>query len=294
MKKLLLTVALAAFATTGFAADKVRFGTEGAYAPWNFMDDSGKLAGFEIELGAELCKRAKLECEFVVNEWDSIIPNLMAGNYDVIMAGMSITDERKKTVMFSDEYYPADPSKFAAAKGDKFDFDNLKGKKIGAQGATIQAAYLEENMKADNTIKLYEKPDQSVADLAAGNLDILLADGSFLEPVVKGSAGNIVFVGPDVQIGGGVGLGMRPKDAELAEKMNAALAGVKKDGTLDKMIAEFFKKGPFYAAAAGESKTAVAVKAAATARTAAKEARAAAKVAIEAAEAAEAAAKAAE
>ena len=247
MKKLLLTMALAAFATTGFAADKVRFGTEGAYAPWNFMDDSGKLAGFEIELGNELCRRAKLECEFVVNEWDSIIPNLIAGNYDGIMAGMSVTDERKETIMFSDEYYPADPSRFAVAKGDTFDFDNLKGVKIGAQGATVQAAHLEANFKEGNTIKLYEKPDQSVADLAAGNIDILLADGSFLDPVVEGSAGNIVFAGPNVQIGGGVAIGMRQKDTELGGKLNAALAEVKKDGTLDKMIQEFFKKGPFFA-----------------------------------------------
>ena len=248
MKKLLLTMALVAFASTGFAADKVRFGTEGAYAPWNFMDDSGKLAGFEIELGAELCSRAKLECEFVVNEWDSIIPNLVAGNYDVIMAGMSVTDERKKTINFSDEYYPADPSVFAAAKGDKFDFDNLKDVKIGAQGATVQAAYLEANLKEGNTIKLYEKPDQSVADLAAGNIDLLLADGSFLDPVVEGSAGMIVYTGPKVQIGGGVAVGMRQKDSDLADKMNAAIAEVKKDGTLDKMIKDFFKKGPFYAA----------------------------------------------
>ena len=246
MKKLLLTMALAAFASTGFAADKVRFGTEGAYAPWNFMDDSGKLAGFEIELGEELCRRAKLECEFVVNEWDSIIPNLIAGNYDGIMAGMSVTDERKKTITFSEEYYPADPSLFAAAKGDKFDFANLKGVKIGAQGATVQAAYLEANLKEGNTIKLYEKPDQSVADLAAGNIDLLLADGSFLDPVVEGSGGMLVYTGPKVQIGGGVAVGMRQKDSELAVKINAAIAEVKADGTLDKMIQEFFKKGPFY------------------------------------------------
>ena len=83
MKKLLLSLALGSVVSTGFAAD-VRIGTEGAYAPWNFLDDSGKLAGFEIELGNELCKRAGVECEFVINEWDSIIPNLVAGNYDVI------------------------------------------------------------------------------------------------------------------------------------------------------------------------------------------------------------------
>lgn len=250
MKKILLPLAIAMIAFTGsaVAADKVRIGTEGAYAPWNFMDDNGKLAGFEVDLGNDLCKRAELECEFVVNEWDSIIPNMVSGNYDMIMAGMSVTDERKESIAFSDEYYPADPSRYAAAKGDEFDFANLKGKKIGVQGGTVQAAYAEENFKADNTIKSYEKPDQSVADLAAGNIDILLADGSFLEPVVEGSGGNIVFVGDSVQIGGGVAIGMRKGDADLAEKMNTALAAAKKDGTVDKMIMDFFKKGPFFAA----------------------------------------------
>ena len=227
------------------AAD-VRIGTEGAYAPWNFMDDDGKVAGFEIELGNELCNRAGVECEWVVNEWDSIIPNLIAGNYDVIMAGMSITDERRQSIDFSEQYFPPDPSLFAAAAGDSFDFENLSGAKLGAQGATIQAAWLEENLADGNTILTYETPDQSVADLMAGNIDLLLADGSFLEPVVEGSAGALAFTGPEVMIGGGVGMGMRKGESELAGKMAAALESVKADGTLDRLIKEFFDKGPYY------------------------------------------------
>ncbi|NKB75660.1 MAG: transporter substrate-binding domain-containing protein [Gammaproteobacteria bacterium] len=101
MKKKLFCAAIAAtMACTGAMADTVRIGTEGAYAPWNYLDDAGKLAGFEIDLGSDLCKRAALTCEFVANEWDSIIPNLIAGNYDVIMAGMSVTDERKQSINF--------------------------------------------------------------------------------------------------------------------------------------------------------------------------------------------------
>ena len=112
MKKLILVAAAALIALTGAAsAQTVRLGTEGAYAPWNFLDDAGKVAGYEIDLGNELCSRAGLTCEWVVNEWDSIIPNLQAGNYDAIMAGMSITDERKETIDFSDNYFPPDPSK---------------------------------------------------------------------------------------------------------------------------------------------------------------------------------------
>ena len=248
MRKLNITLALGVMLSAGssFAAD-VRIGTEGVYAPWNFLDDSGKLAGFEIELGNEMCKRAELECEWVVNEWDSIIPNLLAGNYDVIMAGMSVTDERRETINFGAEYYPPDPSKFAGSKDTKIDWDNIKGLKIGAQAATIQAAYLEENLGADNTILQYETPDQSIADLMAGNIDILLADNSFLSPVVEGSGGAVDFVGPDVSIGGGIAMGVRQDDTELTTKLNTALDELKKDGTVDQLIMEFFEVGPFYA-----------------------------------------------
>lgn len=248
MKKLAMAAALGALlgAGTSYAAD-VRIGTEGAYAPWNFLDDSGELAGFEIELGNELCKRAELKCEWVVNEWDSIIPNLLAGNYDVIMAGMSVTDERQETIDFSSDYYPPDPSRYAGSPGISVDWDNPKGLKIGAQGATIQAAYLEENLGDDNTILTYETPDQSVADLMAGNIDVLLADNSFLAPVIEGSSGAVEFVGPGVAIGGGVAMGMRKDDAELAKKLGTALEDMKADGTVDKLIMEFFEAGPFYA-----------------------------------------------
>lgn len=246
MKKTLLALSATMILSTAAIADTVRIGTEGAYAPWNYLDDDGKLAGYEIDLGMDLCKRAELNCEFVVNEWDSIIPNLLAGNYDMIMAGMSITDERQETIDFSVEYFPSDPSRFAVASGADIDFDNLKGKKIGAQGATVQAGYVEANFSADNTVLSFETPDQSVADLMAGNIDILLADGAYLEPIVKGAGGAIEFAGPSVMIGGGVGIGMRKGDADLQAKMADALVAAKADGTVDKLIAEYFEKGPFY------------------------------------------------
>ena len=247
MKKTIFSAALAASLIFGTAAaDTVRIGTEGAYAPWNYLDDAGKLAGFEIDLGNHLCKSAGLTCEFVANEWDSIIPNLIAGNYDVIMAGMSVTEERMMSINFSADYYPPDPSVFAAAADTSVDFDNLSGVRIGVQGSTIQAGYAEENFGANNTIVSYETADQSVADLAAGNIDILLADNNFLGPIIDSSGGALVITGPSVAIGGGVAAGMRKDDSELAEKLNAAIAAAKADGSLDKLIKEYFDTGPFY------------------------------------------------
>src|SRR5690606_3240261 len=118
MNKLLLTAAaLLALGTTAQAQETVRIATEGAYAPWNFLNDAGEPAGFEIDLGNAICEQASLSCEWVINDWDSIIPNLLAGNYDVIMAGMSITDERLETIDFSQNYFPPDPSKYVATAG---------------------------------------------------------------------------------------------------------------------------------------------------------------------------------
>jgi len=241
-----LALVLGSAAATVHAAD-VRIATEGAYAPWNYLDDSGQLAGFEIDLGNALCERAGVECEWVQNEWDSIIPNLQAGNYDAIMAGMSITDERMETIDFSAAYYPPDPSAYITTAGNEIDIDNLEGKRIGAQGATIQAAYAEENFSQDNTILTFETPDQSIADLMAGNLDLVIADGSYLKPIVEGSNGAMEFTGPDVMIGNGVGMGLRKGDDELAASMGAALEELKADGTVDALIKDYFDAGPFFA-----------------------------------------------
>ncbi len=242
MKKVLLAAVMtAALITPAAAADVVRLGTEGAYAPWNYINEAGKIDGFEIELGGELCTRAGLTCEWVANEWDTIIPNLLAGNYDAIMAGMSITDERMQTIDFSQNYYPPDPSKFAIQGGTSVDFDALKGYKIGVQGATIQAAYAEETFGADNTILSFETADQSIADLSAGNVDVVLADGGYVDPIVAASNGVLEIAGPNVMIGKGVGIGLRKDDDELEAKFNDAITAMKADGTLNKLIVKWFE-----------------------------------------------------
>ncbi len=249
MKKLILA-ATAVLALSGAtqAQETVRIATEGAYAPWNFVNEAGELAGYEIDLGNAVCEKAGLTCEIISNDWDSIIPNLLAGNYDVIMAGMSITEERLETIDFTQNYFPPDPSKFVAAAGAGIDPAALEGKRVGVQGGTIQAAYAEENLGTNNTIVSFSTADQAMADLAAGNLDTILADGAYLEPVVAASSGSLEFVGEDVMIGGGVGAGVRKDDAELKTKFDDALTALKADGTVDKLIAQYFEgRGPYFA-----------------------------------------------
>ncbi len=250
MTKTIFAVAISALSllATGANAATVRIATEGAYAPYNFLDDSGKPAGYEIDLSVELCKRAALECEVIINEWDSMIPNLVAGNYDAIMAGMSITDERKQQIDFSENYLPPDPSFYMVRAGTQLDFAALSGKNIGVQGATIQAGYAETNFGANNTIKAFETADQALADLNAGNVDVILADGSYISEIVAGSAGALEVVGPEVAIGNGIGVGLRKADDELEGKFNAAIQAMKADGSLDDLIVKWFpdKKAPIF------------------------------------------------
>jgi polar amino acid transport system substrate-binding protein len=124
----------------------------------------------------------------------------------MIIGGMSITDERKETINFSADYYPPEPSRFVGAAGIELDFNNLKGVKIGVQGATLQANYAVSEFTVNNSILSYESGEQSVADLMSGNIDILLAAETFLEPIVSGSSGTVVFTGPIVILGDGVGI----------------------------------------------------------------------------------------
>ncbi len=240
MNKVIIAAAALAVLSTAAQAQTVRIGTEGAYVPWNFVNDAGELAGYEIDLANAICEHAGLECELVQNDWDSIIPNLLAGNYDVIMAGMSITEERQQTIDFSQEYYPSDPARFIVPAGSDLDVTNLSGVRIGVQSNTIQAAYIEEHLAEGNTVVQFANPDQSIADLAAGNVDVILADGSFLESVAGGAEGAFELVGDGIVIGGGVGAGFRKEDTELRATWDAAIDALKADGTVNELIIEWF------------------------------------------------------
>ena len=228
MKHLILTTAALAL-TAGMAmAETVRMGTEGAYAPYNFINDAGEVDGFERELGDELCTRAELTCEWFTNEWDPIIPNLVAGNYATTIAGISITAERDKLIDFTDPYTQPDPSSFVAMSDDV----DLEGGVIAAQTGTIQASHVA-SMGA--TLVEFATPDETIAAVKNGEADAVLADKGFLEPIAN-EDGDLMIVGEDVLLGGGIGLGVRESDGELKEKFNAAIQSMKEDGSLNALI----------------------------------------------------------
>ena len=231
MKKLIMsTVAFAL--TAGMALGQtVRMGTEGAYPPYNFINDAGEVDGFERELGDELCKRAELTCEWVTNEWDSIIPNLVSGNYDTIIAGMSITEERDEVIDFTQNYTQPDPSAYLSMS----DSVDIKGGILAAQTGTIQAAFIAES---GATLVEFATPEETIAAVRNGEADAVLADKAYLAPIAAEDDG-LMLLEQEEMIGGGVGMGVRESDGELKAKFDAAIQSMKEDGSLNALLAKW-------------------------------------------------------
>ncbi|QJF52069.1 transporter substrate-binding domain-containing protein [Roseobacter ponti] len=241
MNKLILTTAVLAL-TAGVAfADghgkTIRMGTEGAYPPYNFINDAGEVDGFERELGDELCARAELTCEWVTNEWDSIIPNLVSGNYDTIIAGMSITDERDEVIDFTQNYTLPDPSAYLVLSADA----DLANGVIAAQTNTIQAAFIADT---GATLVEFATPEETIAAVKNGEADAVLADKAFLTPIEADDA-DLMFLEQEEMIGGGIGMGLRESDTELRDKFDAAIQSMKDDGTLNALLDKWEIGGAF-------------------------------------------------
>ena len=161
--------------------------------------------------------------ELVAQDWDGIIPALLAGKYDAIVASMSITDERKKVVSFTDRYY-SNKVHFVSAKGSGFDAEKLAGKTIGAQRATVAATWLQKNA-GGTKIKLYDKQTDAYLDLAAQRLDAIFADGLVLHQWLQTKAGaGFMLVGKAYDLDEGIGIAVRKGDDALRQRLNAARA----------------------------------------------------------------------
>lgn len=233
--------------TYSWAGQKIRIGTEGAYPPFNFIDEKGALQGFDIDIAKALCKEMGAECEFVVQDWDGLIPGLLAKKFDCIIASMSITEERKQKVDFTEKYYNT-PARFVAPKSEalKLFKNGLKGKTVGTQRATVAENFLRDNFSDLVQIKSYATQDEANLDLIAGRLDLVVADatvllGGLLE---KPEGKNYTFVGPgftDKQwFGDGIGIALRKGEDTLRKGFNEAIQKIRKDGTYQTINAKYF------------------------------------------------------
>jgi len=247
-RRLMMTAA--AVMLLGFTAQAqadIKFGVAAEpYPPFESKDASGKWVGWEMDLMNAVCAQMKEKCELVEVAWDGIIPALTSKQIDVIWSSMSITDERKKTIDFTDMYYNTPTVIIGPKDGDKdISPDHLAGKTIGAQVSTTHQNYVQKYFGAKSTIKTYQTQDEANQDLAAGRLDYVQADALALDAFLKTEQGAACCelkgqVPEDAAILGiGVGGGLRKEDVALKEKLNAAIAALAKAGEFDKITAKY-------------------------------------------------------
>ncbi len=273
-KKTILTVLASLFIIGNVSAEKIKIGTEGAYPPWNSKDASGNLIGFEVELAQELCAIMKYECTIVEQDWDGMIPALVMRKFDAIMAGMSITAERQKTITFS-QGYADEVASLAVMKGSSLEgMDTpeginlslggsdvkkalktltgaLAGKTVCTQTGTIHQNFLESGDVGSINVRTYKTQDEVNLDLTSGRCDVALAAAVAFTDYADKSGKPVVLVGPTFSggaFGNGVGVGIRQandssigkRDAKILKDFNKAINKARKQGIISKLAVKHF------------------------------------------------------
>jgi octopine/nopaline transport system substrate-binding protein len=274
VSKLLLTSALLGVMAAGAAAaqtkpTEITIATEGAYEPWNFTGPDGKLEGFEIDLANDLCARMKVKCTIVAQDWDGLIPSLNAKKFDAIMASMIVTDKRLAVISFSKPYAPTaaafmvdktGPLADLPGKGTTIDLagdkakvdqelqplrDALKGKAVGAQVSTANAAFLDTYFKGVVDPREYKTVEQHNLDLQAGRIDAVVAQKTSLTATLgKDDFKDYTIAGPTFKggvFGQGIAAGLRKDDTVLKSMFDAAIDAAESDGTINKLAQKWIK-----------------------------------------------------
>lgn len=244
LKQLMLMAAVTAVVAVPASAETLRLATSADYPPWESVNSAGDMEGFDIDVGNAVCAKIKVECVWTNQAYDGLLPALEAGQYDVIVSAISITDERKERIGFSAAYAQA-PASFGTV-GDKLGEVTdrasleaaLSGKIVGVQGSSIFEG-LVENHFPDAEIKTYERADQIVADLGIGRLDAALMETTSWTSMAEANAdANLKTFGPQLtfadypELGEGIGFGFQKDNAELKTRVDAAITELLADGTI--------------------------------------------------------------
>ena len=234
--------AAALLATTSFAwadiPNPLRIATEGAYPPFNSVDANGQLVGFDVDIAKALCAEMKANCEIVAQDWDGIIPALVANKYDAIIASMSITDERKQSIDFTNKYYSNYLAVIAPSGGVTGPSD-LNRKTVGAQRSTLASQWAEDQLMGRASIKLYDTQTAAYADLQAGRLDAMVSD---IYPAMDWltSVSGFQLAGEKIDINDQIGIGIRQNEAGLKAAFNTAIDAIRTNGVYAEINAKYF------------------------------------------------------
>jgi len=240
-----LLFATAALWSVQAQGQKLTIATEGDYPPFNYVDSNNNLLGFDVDIGRALCEKMNVECEIIAQAWDGIIPGLVAGKYDAIIASMVPTDERRQAIDFTDRYYTTRLVVAVPKNSDIVDVSpqSMKGKSVGAQVGTAQANYIEENYgPAGATIKLYPTTSEVNLDLENGRLDAGVSDKfPFLYWLETDGSDCCKLLGELDGTEDPTSIAIRHNSEELKQQFNKAIEDIRADGTYDKLVKKYFK-----------------------------------------------------
>jgi polar amino acid transport system substrate-binding protein len=247
-----LAIALFLIGTSGQVKSQptensARVAVEGIFPPFNYLDSNNVLQGFDVEIANALCDEARLDCVFVIQDWDGMIPNLLARKYDMIISSMSMSAERKEKVKFTSRYYDS-PSVFIVQKTSplkRMHADDLAGKKLGVTSSTVQASFVNDQF-ADVERVIYPSSPDLYKALESNEVDVILEDKlAIYDWLANTKAGDCCeYRGEDIKdpkyFGDGAGIAVRPDDSDLLRRLDEALERIKADGTYDRINAKYF------------------------------------------------------
>lgn len=226
--------------------DPLLIATEGAYAPFNYLDPQGQPQGFEVDLALALCKEIGVTCEFVIQDWDGIIPGLLSQKYDAIIASLYITDERRERIAFSEKYYQV-PARFVVPAASDLEItpEGLQGAVVGTQRATSFERFMRDELPGID-LRVYATMEEAYLDLSSGRVDAIMGDVIAVSEAFLGSPDGqgFEFRGPEYTgaewFGYGAGVGVRKEEQHIAEAFTAAIAAIRADGTYQEIAERWF------------------------------------------------------
>jgi arginine transport system substrate-binding protein len=227
----------------------IKFATEATYPPFESMDASGEIKGFDIDVAKALCAEIKAQCTFTSQPWDSLIPSLKLGKFDAIIAAVGITNARKQQVDFTIPYF-ASTGSFVGLQNQKFSLtpEGLNGKTIGVQGGTVYETYLKNYSQKNIKIKAYASMQDAFLDLNSGRIDALFGDTPTVIDWLKNRNTNhqYALIGEPINdpqtFGAGYGIALRKGNTELLDILNKAITTIKNNGSYEKIARAHFDK----------------------------------------------------
>lgn len=224
---------------------KIVIGLDDSFPPMGFRDEKNNIVGFDVDMAKEAAKRLGMDVEFKAIDWSSKEAELNGKRVDALWNGMNITEERKKNVLFSEPYMESKQLIFVLAGSPIKNADDLAGKVVGVQQASIGEEVVVKDEKLKNSLKDFKQyPDFIAAfmDLKTGRLDAVVTDEILGRYYLSKDAGQYVAIDQPLGEVGIYGVGFRKDDKELRDKVQAVLDEMKKDGTSAKISKQWFKE----------------------------------------------------